>query len=86
MENFKKALKKMIEDGEFEKIIKNSTGKDRKSAKEFYSLIKDNPDYDKIPGITLLVAIYSPSVLRTVILYMEADILTKKTKKSKKIA
>ena len=79
---FKEALKQMIVDGEFEKIIKTSKGKDRKSAKEFYGLIKDNNDIDKIPGITLLVAIYSPSVLRDIITYMEMDI-ENKTKKSK---
>lgn len=77
---FKEALKQMIADGEFEKIIKTSTGKDRKSAKEFYGLIKDNSDIDKIPGITLLLAIYSPSVLRDVITYMEMDIANKPQK------
>ena len=79
---FKEALKQMIVDGEFEKIIKTSTGKDRKSAKEFYGLIKDNPDIDKIPGITLLVAIHSPSVLRDIITYIEMNI-ENKTKKAK---
>lgn len=79
----KDAIKEMIKDGEFEKIIKTSKGKDKKEAKEFYSLIKDNPDLDKIPGITLLLSIYSVSVLREIIAYMELNIGSKKTKKTK---
>ena len=73
MMGFKQALKTMLAENEFEKIIKNSKGKDRASAKEFFDLIKDNEDFDKIPGIALLCAIHSPSVLRDVITFMEMD-------------
>ena len=75
---FKQAISQMIKDGEFEKIIANTTGKDRKKAKEFYGLIKDNPDFDKIPGISLLMSIESVSVLKDAIAYMELDIANKK--------
>jgi hypothetical protein len=78
MMHFKDAIKQMIKDGEFEKVIAHSKGRDRKSAKEFYSLVKDNPDIDNIPAITLLIAIHSPSVLRDAITYMEMDIKNKK--------
>ena len=74
---FKEALNQMIVDGEFEKIIKNSKGKDKKTAKEFYDLIKNNKDFDNISGITLLMAIHSKSVLKDIITYMEMNIENK---------
>lgn len=69
---FKEAIKEMLEKDEFEKIIYNSKGKDKKAAKEFYNLIKDNPDLDKIPGITLMCACHSRSVLIDAICFMES--------------
>lgn len=79
---FKDTIKIMLENGEFEKIIKNSKGKDKKAAKEFYDLIKDNPDLDRVPGITLLMAIHSVSVLRDVICFMEAEPIVKENNKN----
>lgn len=70
---FKEALKQMIVDEEFEKIIKTTKGKDRRQAKEFYEVIK-NVNIDTIPGIAILCSIYSPTVLRDVIAYMEMDV------------
>ena len=61
----------MLDTGKKKKIIKTSKGKDKKAAKEFYDLIKDNPDFDRLPGITLLMATHSVSVLRDAITIME---------------
>lgn len=76
---FKEAIKYMIENKEFEKIIKNSKGKDKKSAKEIYSLLKDNKDYDLIPSIVLLSSIHSVSVLRDAIVIMDMPSPKKKS-------
>ena len=70
---FKEALAKMAEEGEFERIIKASRGKERESAKEFYSLIKGNKDLADIPDFPLLMAIHSKNVLREIIVYMGTD-------------
>lgn len=67
---FKDALKTMLKTNEFEKLIKNTKGKDKKQAVEFYNAIKD-ADLDKIPEIVLLTACYSYSVLRDTICFME---------------
>lgn len=75
---FKEAIQQMLKDGEFEKIIKKAKGKDKKAAKEFYELIKDNPDLERLNGITILMAVYSVSVLKDAIAYMELDIRQKK--------
>ena len=75
---FKEAIQQMLKDGEFEKIIKKAKGKDKKQAKEFYELIKNNPDLERLNGITILMAVYSVSVLKDAIAYMELDIRQKK--------
>lgn len=71
--NFKEAIIKMLEDGEFPKIIKNAKGKDKRDAQDFYVLIKDNKNLKDIPYLPLLMAINSPSILRDAIVYMDKD-------------
>ena len=71
--NFKQAIIKMLEDGEFPKIIKNAKGKDKRDAQDFYDLIKDNPNLKDIPYLPLLMAVKSSAVLRDAIVYMDGD-------------
>ena len=69
---FKKALKKMLEDGEFPKIIANSKGKDKREAKKFYKIIKD-VDLDKCAMIPMIMGLNSVSVFRDAVFYMMKD-------------
>lgn len=69
--NFKETINAMLENGEFEKIIQNTKGRDKKAAQEFYGLVKDNKDLKSIPSLTLILAIRSETVLKTVICIME---------------
>lgn len=71
--NFKEAIIKMLEDGEFPKIIKNAKGKDKRDAQDFYVLIKDNKNLKNIPYLPLLMSINSPSILKDAIIYMDKD-------------
>lgn len=71
--NFKEAIIKMLEDGEFPKIIKNAKGKDKRDAQDFYDLIKDNKNLKDIPYLPLLMSINSQSILRDAIVYMDKD-------------
>ena len=64
-------IKQMLDDGEFEKLIKETKGKDKKAIQEFYGLVKDNEDLEKIPEFVLLNAIYSLSLFRDIILYKD---------------
>ena len=67
--NFKEAIKKMIEDGEFEKIIKYESGKEKKLAKKYYEDIQA-VGVDKIPFVALLHECKSVSVLKNAIIFM----------------
>ena len=73
MATFKQAIKKMMEVGEFERLIKHTKGKEKQAVKEFYELIYENEDFERIPGITLLCAVHSYSILQDAITFMEID-------------
>jgi hypothetical protein len=68
---FKKAILRMVEEGEFERIINYAKGKDKKRAIEFYNFIKTPGILATTPTIALLQIIESQSVLKDIICYME---------------
>ncbi len=61
MTKLKEALKEMFKDGEFEKLIKNSKGKEKMAIKGIFEAIKDfnDEDYEKVPEIVFIQAIKS---------------------------
>lgn len=67
MNLFKKAIKQMLEDNEFEKIINYSCSKEREHAEKFYELAKQ---YEKIPAICLITNCKSYMVLQDIVCYM----------------
>ena len=75
MKTFKEALKVMIKDGEFEKMINCSKGKEKSKIKEFYNAIKDFDDkeLDKMPEILLIQACKAYSIWQNTYCYMRMD-------------
>ncbi len=69
---FKQALKEMLKDGEFPKIIANSKGKDKREAKKFYAIIKD-ANLDEYAMIPMIMGLKSVSVFQDVVFYMMKD-------------
>ena len=69
MELFKKALCKMQEDGEFEKVIKNAKRSEKKNIKQIQDIVK-NYRTEQFSGIPVLMSIESASLLKNVICYM----------------
>ena len=69
MELFKKALYMMQEEGEFEKVIKNAKGSEKKNIKQIQDIIK-NYKPEQFSGIPVLMSIESASLLKDVICYM----------------
>lgn len=68
---FSKAIAKMYEDGEFEKIIKHTKGKEKLNVKIIHeALAHHNGDIGDIPMIPLLMGINSVEVLKDAIIYM----------------
>ena len=68
----KKAIKKMLDTGEFEKIIQNAKGRDKKNAKLFYDAIKDT-DLDKMPEILIIMACKSYAVWQDMYVFMKGE-------------
>lgn len=66
----REAIKQMLNDGEFPRIISRAKGQDKVKAKEFYEAIKE-VNVDDIAIIPLIFAIRSVSVYQNVICYME---------------
>lgn len=65
-------LKEMIKDNEFEKIISNTKGKDKRECKKYYkSLLRLNEVglLDMIPQIILINECNSPSVWKDIYYY-----------------
>ena len=71
----KKALKKMLKDGEFEKIIKQCKWGEKKKAKQFYEAIKDfdDKDFDRVPEIVFIQACKSYTVWQDIYCYMRLN-------------
>ena len=70
---FKQALKLMLEEDDFPKIINTATGIDKKYAKQDFDDIKEVAsvcNIEEMPFIALLKDIKSPSVLKEIIAYM----------------
>jgi hypothetical protein len=85
MKTFKEALKIMVKDGEFEKMINFSKGKEKSKIKEFYNAIKDFDDevFDKMPEIVLIKACKSYFIWQDAYCYMRMDDYeSKSTKKA----
>ena len=68
----KQAIKKMLDTGEFEKIIQNAKGRDKKNAKLFYDAIKDT-DLDKMPEILIIMACKSYAVWQDMYVFMKGE-------------
>ena len=68
----KSALKLMLEDKEFEKIIKHSKGRDKQNAKLFYEAIKDfdEEDFNKVPEVVIITACKSWNVWQDIYCYI----------------
>lgn len=68
----KNALKEMLKDKEFERIIKRARGRDKESAKDFYDAIKDlsEEEIDKIPAIVFINACKSWNVWQDIYCYI----------------
>lgn len=73
MKGIKEALKLMLKDNEFDKIIKNAKGKDKKKAKDFYEAIKDfsEEEFEKVPAIVFVQACKSYNVWQDIYCYLE---------------
>lgn len=69
----KSALKQMLQDKEFEKIIKHSRGRDKQNAKLFYESIKDfeDEDFEKVPEIIFITACKSYNVWQDLYFYIK---------------
>ena len=75
MKTFKEALKTMLKDGEFEKMINCSKGKEKSKIKEFFNAIKDmeDEDFDKVPEIVFIQACKSHFIWQNAYCYMRMD-------------
>lgn len=73
MKGIKEALKLMLKDNEFDKIIKNAKGKDKKKARDFYEAIKDfsEEEFEKVPAIVFVQACKSYNVWQDIYCYLE---------------
>lgn len=73
MKGIKEVLKLMLKDNEFDKIIKNAKGKDKKKAKDFYEAIKDfsEEEFEKVPAIVFVQACKSYNVWQDIYCYLE---------------
>ena len=73
MPTIKDALKMMLADGEFKKIIKNAKGREKQNAKNFYDAIKDftDEDFAKVPTLVFIQACKSWNVWQEIYCYME---------------
>ena len=73
MISIKDALKSMLENNEFEKIIKKAKGRERQNAKEFYGAIKDfsEEDFEKVPPIVFIKACKSWTVWQDIYCFLE---------------
>ncbi len=73
MPTIKDALKMMLADGEFKKVIKNAKGREKQNAKEFYEAIKDfnDEDFEKVPAIVFIQACKSWNVWQDIYCYLE---------------
>ena len=71
--NLKQAIKDMLKDGEFPKLIKLAKGRDKTNAKLFYDSIKDfnDKDFDKVPEIVILKACKSWTLWQEIYLYLK---------------
>lgn len=69
----KEALKRMLKDGEFEKLIKTIRGNEKSKIKEFYDAIKDftDEDFDKIPEMMFIQACMSYILWQDIYCYMK---------------
>lgn len=72
MPTIKDALKMMLADGEFRKVIENARGRDRENAKKFYEAIKDfnDEDFEKVPEIAFIQACKSWNVWQDIYCYL----------------
>lgn len=75
----KEILKQMIDDGEFEKIIKckGYTMKERKLSKQYYDAIK-NRNIDELPIQELLLIMPRPIAIDVLAYLMQYEIKTNK--------
>lgn len=73
-ELFKNAIRKMIELGEFEKIIKNTKGDERNKADGDYEFLRNITFYknNQISFIQLLHEIQSVEVLKDIVCFMSS--------------
>ena len=73
MPTIKDALKMMLADGEFKRVIENARGRDRENAKKFYEAIKDfnDEDFGKVPAIVFIQACKSWNVWQDIYCYLE---------------
>ena len=69
----KEAIKRMLKDGEFDKVIKHAKGRDKQNAKDFYDAVKDLDDehFEKVPEIVFIQACKSWNVWQDLYIYME---------------
>lgn len=69
----KKAIQRMLKEGEFEKVIKKAKGRDKANAKEFYDAVKDLDEehFEKIPEIVFIKACKSWNVWQDLYVFME---------------
>lgn len=66
----KQAIKKMLDTGEFKKIIQNAKGREKKNAKLFYDAIKDI-DLEKMSEIVIIMACKSYVVWQDMYVFMK---------------
>ena len=73
MSTIKDALMLMLEEKEFDKIIKHARGREKENAKEFYNAIKDfnKEDFEKVPAIVFIKACKSWNVWQDIYIFME---------------
>lgn len=72
--DIKDALKQMLMDGEFKKLLKNAKGRKEKEAiKQYYEAIKDfsAEDFEKVPTIVFIQACKSWNIWADIYCYME---------------
>lgn len=70
VKNFKRALKKMLKNGEFDVCIKNANFVERKKLKALKIALIKSGDIEKIPIWALLYEINSPILLKNIITQM----------------
>ena len=75
MKTFKEAIKTMLKDDEFEKMINYSKGKEKSKIKEFYNAIKDFTDeeFKKVPELVFIQACKSYFIWQNAYCYMRMD-------------